>query len=35
MTEKKFAINVAAGVYKVSFWFLPGCDFDFAWFEFK
>jgi beta-galactosidase len=34
MTEKSFAITAAAAVYKVTFWFLPGCDFDFAWFEF-
>jgi beta-galactosidase len=34
MREEKFALDVAAGVHKVTFWFLPGCDFDFGWFEF-
>ena len=33
--EKKFEIEPITGEKKVSFVFLPGCNFDFNWFQFK
>ena len=33
--EKKFEIKSVSGDKKVSFIFLPGCNFDFKWFKFE
>jgi len=33
--EKCFEIKEVSGMQKVSFVFLPGCDFDFKWFRFE
>lgn len=33
--EKTFTINPVSGSQKISFVFLPGCNFDFKWFCFK
>lgn len=33
--EVTFPLQPAAGVAKVGFLFLPGCDFDFKWFKFS
>ncbi len=33
--EKTFTLSPVTGKKKVSFVFLPGCNFDFAWFRFK
>jgi len=33
--ERSFEIKKVSGVNKVSFVFLPGCDFDFKWFRFE
>ena len=33
--EKKFEIKAVKGEKKVSFVFLPGCNFDFKWFKFE
>ena len=34
-TEKQFALESVKGSCKVGFIFLPGCDFDFKWFQFS
>ena len=34
-TEQQFSITGVTGKNKVSFVFLPGCDFDFRWFQFE
>ena len=33
--EKIFEIKPVTGLKKVSFVFLPGCNFDFKWFKFE
>jgi beta-galactosidase len=33
--ERKFGLNRVAGLKKVTFIFLPGSNFDFAWFRFE
>ncbi len=33
--EKSFQLPVISGLQKVSFVFLPGCNFDFKWFRFE
>lgn len=35
MIQKTFALEGFKGIYKVTFWFLPGCNFDFEWFIFN
>ncbi len=35
MTEKTFKLDGVTGVHKITFWFLPGCNFDFEWFRFE
>jgi beta-galactosidase len=34
LVEKVFELDGLTGVYKVTFWFLPGSNFDFSWFRF-
>ena len=33
--EKTFSIEPESGMQKISFVFLPGCNFDFRWFRFS
>ena len=33
--EKTFKIEPVSGMKKISFVFLPGCNFDFKWFRFS
>jgi beta-galactosidase len=35
LTEKTFPLKTITGLFKVTFWFLPGSNFDFEWFRFE